>query len=131
MSAGSAKTKTPELREIPHRVTTEGRPPAPEHLRPETAAWWEHVTANWALDEHHLRLLRLAAEAWDRTQQAREALDEKGLTYLDRFGAPRSRPEIAVERDNKLIFARLLSALDLDAEPPAPPLALRPYKKRG
>ena len=107
-------------------------PPAPAHLRPETRQWWTYVISNWALDEHHVRLLTLAAEAYDRAAEAREALAEHGLTYKDkRFDAPRLRPEVAVERDSRIAFARLVRELALDEEPPAPPLALRPYKKRS
>jgi len=82
------------------------------------------VSAEYELEDHHLRLLTLAAEAWDRTQQAREALEEHGLTYLDRFDQPRSRPEVAIERDSRIAFARLLRELALDIE--APPDAARP-----
>jgi hypothetical protein len=57
-----------------------------EHLAPTTQRWVEYVQANWDLDEHHKRLLQLAAEAWDRAQQSRRALDVHGLTYVDRFG---------------------------------------------
>jgi hypothetical protein len=100
-------------------------------LRPETAAWWGYVRSNWTLDEHHERLLTLAAESYDRASQARKALAEYGLTYEDkRFGAPRTRPEVAVERDSRIAFARLLRDLNLDEEPPSSPLALRPYRKR-
>jgi hypothetical protein len=49
----------------------------------------------------------------------RTILDDNGLTYQDRFDAPRARPEVAIERDNRLAFARLLRELDLDVEPPA------------
>ena len=37
---------------------------APAHLRPDTKAWWLHVHAGWRLEEHHSRLLTMAAEAW-------------------------------------------------------------------
>jgi hypothetical protein len=77
------------------------------------------VHDEYQLEPHHTRLLTLAAESWDRCQQAREVLDRDGLTYADRFGAPRARPEVAVERDNKVSFARLLRELDLDVEPPS------------
>ena len=39
---------------------------APSHLRPDTAAWWASVAGDYALEPHHLRILTLAAEAWDR-----------------------------------------------------------------
>jgi hypothetical protein len=101
------------------------------HLRPATAAWWEATfRSTWMLDQHHERLLLLACEAYDRAAEAREALDEHGLTYLDRFGAPRTRPEVAVERDSRIGFARLLRDLDLDEEAPSSGLALRPYRRR-
>lgn len=79
------------------------------------------MLAEFELGDHHVRLLTLAAQAWDRAEEAREALAEHGTTYTDRFGQPRARPEVAIERDARLAFARLLRELDLDGEPaPAP-----------
>lgn len=92
---------------------------APDHLAPQTAAWWLSVLADYELEPHHVRLLTLAAESWDRTATARAVLDTEGLTYLDRFQAPRARPEVAIERDSRLAFARLIRELDLDIEAPA------------
>ena len=99
----------------------------PKHLRNETAAWFTSILDEYELESHHLKLLTLAAESWDRACQAREAISKHGLTYLDRFQAPRSRPEVAVERDSRLAFARLLRELSLDVAPPAEsrPPALR------
>jgi hypothetical protein len=77
--------------------------------------------AEFRLEEHHERLLTLAGEAWDRATEAREALAEHGLTYVDRFDQPRARPEVAIERDSRLAFARLIRELDLDGEPLAEP----------
>lgn len=91
---------------------------APKHLKPSTRAWWQRVEDTWQLEEHHLRLLTLAAEAWDRCQQAREILQRKGLIYQDRFGQPSARPEVAIERDSRLAFARLLKALDFGPQEP-------------
>ena len=91
---------------------------APEHLREPTRVWFQQVLADYALEDHHFRLLQLAAEAWDRSQEAREALEKHGLTFLDRFGAPHARPEVAIERDSRIAFARLVRELDLDVEPP-------------
>jgi phage terminase small subunit len=99
----------------------------PKHLRPDTAAWFAGIVAEYELDSHHLRLLTKACEAWDRSEQAREAVAKLGMTYEDRFGAPRARPEIAIERDSRLAFARLVRELGLDVAPPAEsrPNALR------
>jgi phage terminase small subunit len=99
-------------------MTAERRPPPPPHLATTTAAWWKAVVEDYQLEPHHLRLLQLAGEAWDRCSQARMALEESGLTYQNRFGDPVLRPEVAVERDSRLAFARLLRELDLDVEPP-------------
>lgn len=91
----------------------------PRHLRPATRKWVEQVDAEWQLDEHHRKLLVLAGEAWDRGQLAREAIAEHGLTYTNRRGEPRPRPEVAVERDSRIGFARTLRELGLDVEQPA------------
>ena len=100
---------------------------APKHLRLPTRKWWSSVVAEYQLEDHHIRLLTLAAEAWDRSQEAREALQRHGLTFVDRFDMPRARPEVAIERDSRMAFARLLRELDLDCEAPADvrPPALR------
>lgn len=88
------------------------------HLKAETHEWWQDLQREYVLEPHHIRLLTLAAEAWDRCQQAREVIDREGLTYVDRFGSPKSRPEIAIERDARLAFARLIRELNLDIDEP-------------
>lgn len=90
----------------------------PKHLRPETAAWWLSVADAFALEAHHLRLLTLAGEAWDRGQEAREMVAAAGPYFTDRFGQPKAHPALAVERDSRLSFARLLRELALDVDPP-------------
>jgi hypothetical protein len=73
------------------------------------------VNADYALSDTNRRVLTAAAEAWDRMAQARQALEEAGsLTYDDRFGAPRARPEVAMERDARIGFARLVRELALE-----------------
>jgi phage terminase small subunit len=100
---------------------------APTHLRKLTQAWWEGVNAEYALEPHHLKLLTLAADSWDRATQAREAIAEHGLTYTDRFGSPRKRPEVSIAEGATIAFARLCRELDLseDSAPDNRPPALR------
>ena len=76
-------------------------PKPPRHLKAPIKRWWKSVVDGYALEPHHVRLLTLAVEAWDRCQQSREALQEHGLTYMDRFEQPRSRPEVAIERESR------------------------------
>jgi phage terminase small subunit len=105
------------------------KPKPAKHLRPETRKWYAQICELFELESHHVRLLLLACECWDRVLQAREALAEHGLTYVDRFECPRPRPEVAIERDSRLAFARLLRELDLDAA--APPDVRPPHLTRN
>ena len=91
------------------------RPPL--HLKTTTKKWWKKVVETYELEEHHRHLLTLAGESLDRCEQAREALAANGTTYLDRFNQPKARPEVMIERDSRLVFARLLRELSLDDEP--------------
>jgi P27 family predicted phage terminase small subunit len=91
----------------------------PKHLRKATADWWAEVLSDYDLDSHHVRLLTKACEAFDRSEQAREALLKHGLTFEDRFGSPHARPECAIERDSRLAFARLVREIGLDVSPPS------------
>lgn len=101
-------------------------PKTPPHLRPETQKWWRSVVTEFELEGHHLRLLQLAAEAWDQAQVAREVLDDKGQTFLDRFKQPKERPEVGIMQNARIAFARLLRELALDGiDAPEAPRAPR------
>jgi len=91
---------------------------APRHLRPSTRRWFAQVVADYSLEPHHIRLLTLAAEAWDRSCAAQEALRQHGLTYEDRFGSPKARPETRIKVEAETNFARLLRELCLDVDAP-------------
>jgi phage terminase small subunit len=99
----------------------------PKHLRNHTAAWFVTVMKEYLLDSHHVLLLVKACEAWDRSEQAREVIAKLGMTYQERFGAPRATPEISIERDSRLAFCRILRELGFDVAPPSEsrPNALR------
>jgi phage terminase small subunit len=93
------------------------KPPA--YLKPETRDWIAYVLNEYILDQHHFRLLVLASEAWEAGQEARAAIAKHGAVYLDRFNAPRKRPEVAIQAEARIAFARLLRELDLDVDPPS------------
>ena len=102
-----------------HILSAMNSPPPPAHLSPSAQDWWRSCVDRYVLEEHHLRLLRLCCEAWDRAQEAREQLRREGLTVPTRDGGLRSHPCVAIERDARLAVARLVRELDLDVEMPA------------
>ena len=104
------------------------RPRAPKHLCPKTRRWWSSVVNEWQLEDHHKKLLTLAAESWDRIAEAQEQITIDGVYIKDRFGQLKPHPALAVERQEKICFARLLRELDLDVDPP--PESRRPAKLR-
>ena len=84
------------------------QPEPPTHLSPSARNWWTSVVETYVLAEHHLRLLQLCCEAWDRAQSAREQVDREGMTITGREGGIRPHPCIAIERDARLAVARLV-----------------------
>lgn len=88
------------------------------HLSNDAQELWNSVLAAYNLEVHHLRLLQAACEALDRAAEARRQTDKEGSYYTDRFGQPREHPGLKVERDSKVLYARLLRELCLDIEAP-------------
>ena len=72
----------------------------PRHLRAATKRWWKRQLSSpptsWTSTT--CGCWPWPAAPWDRAEQAREVLDRQGVTYNDRFGQPRTRPEVAIER---------------------------------
>jgi phage terminase small subunit len=96
-----------------------GLPRPPQHLAPATRKWWSSVVAEFELQPHHLRLLTLACQAWDRGEQARAELEKlRTLVYVDEHKSWRPLPQVAIERDARIAFARLLRELGLDLAAP-------------
>lgn len=91
----------------------------PDHLKPSTKRWFRRVLKEYQLEEHHERVLQLACEAWDRSEEARLRIAQDGAYLPDRFGQLKAHPAIDVERDSRIAFMRALRELDLDVDPPA------------
>jgi P27 family predicted phage terminase small subunit len=87
---------------------------APTHLTKASRDWFRDVTDRYELRSEHVRLLTHACECWDRAAQAREIIDREGVTIETAHGV-RAHPAIRIERDNKKLFASLVSQLSLDA----------------
>ena len=103
---------------------------APKHLSLATRRWFRKVLDEYQLEDHHVRLLTAAGEAWDRMEQARKMLATDGIVQTDRFGQQKAHPAIAIERDCRIAFARCLRELDLDGDPAPDPRPSRPLGRR-
>jgi len=99
----------------PRLPSTQAPPRPPAHLRRATRAFWRKVAARWALEDHHVELLRLACEAMDRADEAREAVTADGAYQLSkRDGTYRAHPGIAVEREAARTAMRAIRELGFD-----------------
>ena len=93
-------------------------PNPPAHLSDRCKVWWRSVMTDYDLEPHHEHLLRLAAEALDRAEQARAVLAVEGICVAAGESV-KAHPAVAIERDARTAAARLIRELDLDVEPPA------------
>jgi phage terminase small subunit len=93
-------------------------PKPPKHLRAATKRWFTQIVEDYTLESHHVMLLTLASEAWDRHLQAREAIAEHGTTFVNNHGDVKPRPEIMIEKDSRNAFMRALREMNLSEEPP-------------
>jgi len=85
-------------------------------LSASSKRWYREVVADYDLQSHHLRLLQVAAEAWDRLQQARAVIKKDGIVVADRYGSPKNHPALSTERDSRIAFVRAVRELDLEGE---------------
>ena len=98
-----------------------------KHLQIEGKKFWRKVLSEFQLqDQHHLKILQCACECLDRITEARAEVEKEGLYIKDRFDQPKEHPGQKVERDNKVLFCRLVRELQLDI-PPEEPRPARQY----
>jgi len=91
---------------------------SPAHLQEATGRWWRATCRHYQLEEHHVRLLTAACEAWDRMVEARQTIETAGMFFTSRFDEPKAHPAVAVERDSRLAFAQLVREIGLSDDPP-------------
>jgi phage terminase small subunit len=95
-------------------------PVAPDWLPEPERTFWAEVVEGYELPPDALTQLELACNALVRWREARQVLDEEGLTLPGRWGE-RLHPLVNVERDSRVAALRALRELDLEGVPlPAP-----------
>ena len=83
--------------------------------------WFDRVQFRQRLPigrQHGVTILEQAMRSFDRAEAARKALDTSGTTFMDRFGQPRSHPDVVVERDHRAAMLAALGRLNIDVLPP-------------
>lgn len=88
--------------------------PPPPHLVPRARDLWLSVTEEYELQDWQIELLQQACETLEVIAKAALAVQEHGLTYNDRFGAPHARPEVAELRQSRTLLRGLLRDLKLE-----------------
>ena len=66
----------------------------PKHLTASSRHFYEQICNDYVLESHHLRLLQLLCEAFDRGQEARKLLATEGLTVVDTSSALSGRTRV-------------------------------------
>ncbi len=95
-----------------------GRISIPKYLKATTRTWLKGILGDYELEGHQVRLLIQAGECWDRITQAREAIERDGPYFTSSVGTPKAHPALSEERNNRVVFARLLRELNLGVEAP-------------
>jgi hypothetical protein len=67
-------------------VSVDAKLPPPEHLSEDARRIWERIVEENAIDAAAEPQLRILVDAWERREQARAAMKEKGPVIIDRFG---------------------------------------------
>jgi len=87
--------------------------PRPPAVSERSRAWLEELERAYELGPHERKLAVSAAQALDRAGEAQERLQQDGTYVQDRFGQLRPHPAVAVERDGRAAFTRIVLAMRL------------------
>lgn len=93
-------------------------PKPPKSLGRDGRAFWSKIVGGYELGEHHFRLLEQACQCLDRMASARAEVAKSGEFYTDRWLQPKEHPALVAERNQKVLFARLMRELCLDGVEP-------------
>ena len=88
----------------------------PAGLSGKSKKWYKLMTEFYGFGPDELVLLTQAAQTLDRIDEARAEVAEFGGYSSDRYGNRRKSPGIQVETDSKLLFIRILKALNIEQE---------------
>lgn len=103
--------------------------PIPKGLKGKARVFFQNVVKNFELEEFHVELLAQGCWALQRCEEARAIVDKAGMTYVDtKSGRCFPNPATTIEKDNRVIFTRIIRELGLDL---ADTQAARPPTRAG
>jgi P27 family predicted phage terminase small subunit len=105
-----------------------GVPRPPRHLRAASRRWWSEIAGVYVLEAHQIEILTAAAGCLDRMAEARALIQKDGIV-IQGLHSKIAHPAVAIERDARIGFARLVRELGLaeDADESRPPYVPNRY----
>lgn len=105
-------------------------PAAPAGLCDEAVALWDATVANYDFEERHLALLRAACRELTRAAAAEAKIDAEGIVVPTRGGDCKPHPAVAIARNARIAFTRIMRDLQFEDES-ADPYTSRPPRRTG
>ena len=88
---------------------------APKHLRKSAKTFFMAMLSDYEInDAGGLALLRAAAEAFERAEDARKLIKKEGAVIIDRFSQKKPHPAVSIERDARGQLISAIRALKLE-----------------
>ena len=87
---------------------------APKALGKDGKQLWDQVCTGYEFDEIGSVILQRACECFENMQDAARKLKRDGLTYHDRFGAPRLHPAWRIMHESRESLLKHLRSLNVE-----------------
>jgi len=84
------------------------------HLSIATHAWFTSIDERYRLSNDRRRMLLVADEMFDRSEECRRQVAADGLMVRDRYGQQKVHPAADAERAAKSLFLQAMKNLVLD-----------------
>ena len=88
----------------------------PPGLRDSGKRLWKSITKDFELEEHELITLKEACRTADRLDQLDKEMESEPLTVVNSKGDETANPRIVEQRQQALVFTRLMASLRLPDE---------------
>lgn len=85
----------------------------PDNLAENGRKWAQNIIKAFDFDEHELQAVWMAANCLDRIASAQGEIAVHGAVVENRYHELKTNPAVVIERDNKILFARLCRELNL------------------